>query len=65
MRVCGRLLHKSTHEAAAQFILQPQYNTDNPQNICEGVITNAFQSCSKENSHTDVLWVCQCVVVVR
>ena len=31
----------------AQFILQPQH-TDNPQNICEGVITNALQSCSKE-----------------
>ena len=30
-----------------QFILQPQC-TDNPQNICEGVITNALQSCSKE-----------------
>jgi len=28
-------LHKATQEAAAQFILQPQY-TDNPQNICEG-----------------------------
>ena len=43
------LLHKATREAAAQFILQPQY-TDNPQNICEGVITNALQSCSKERS---------------
>jgi len=28
--------HKTTKEAAAQFILQPQY-TDNPQNICEGI----------------------------
>jgi len=27
-------LHKATQEAAAQFILQPQY-TDNPENICE------------------------------
>ena len=26
---------------------QPQY-TDNPQNICEGVFTNAIESCSKE-----------------
>ena len=34
-------------EASAQFLLQPQY-TDSPQNICEGVITNALQSCSKE-----------------
>ena len=29
-------LHKATVEAAAQFILQPQY-TDNPQNICNGI----------------------------
>jgi len=40
-------LLKETREAAAQFILQPQY-TDNPQNICEDLITNALQSCSKE-----------------
>ena len=33
--------------ATAQFIVQPQY-TNNPQNIYEGVITNALQSCSKE-----------------
>ena len=39
-------LHKATQEAAAQFILQPQY-TNNSQNICEMVITNALQSCSK------------------
>ena len=30
----------------ASFMLQPQY-TDNLQNICEGIITNALQSCSK------------------
>ena len=42
-----RILRKATREASAQFLLQPQY-TDNPQNICEGVITNALQSCSKE-----------------
>ena len=24
------------------------HNIANPQNICEGVVTNAFQSCSKE-----------------
>jgi len=29
-------VHKATQEAAAQFILQPQY-TDNPQNLCEGI----------------------------
>jgi len=40
-------LDKVTQEAAAQFILKPQY-TDNFQNICEGVLQNAFQSCSKE-----------------
>ena len=40
---------KVTREAAAQFILQPQY-TDNPLNICEGIITNALQICSKELS---------------
>ena len=38
---------KVTREAAGQFILQPQC-TDNPQNICEGVITNALQSYSKK-----------------
>ena len=43
------VLHKSMQGAAAQFILQPQY-ADNPQNICEGVITNALQSCSVRNS---------------
>ena len=32
-------------------ITQPQY-TDNPQNICEGIFTNALQSCC--NSLTDV-----------
>ena len=30
-------LTNTAQEAAAQFILQPQY-TDNPQNICGGVI---------------------------
>ena len=38
---------KLIQKEAAQFLLQPQY-TDSFQNICEGVITNAFQSCSKE-----------------
>ena len=38
-----------TQDAAAQFLLQPQY-TDNPQNICEWVITNALQSCSEDLS---------------
>jgi len=37
-------LDKVTQKAAAQFILQPQC-TDNFQNICERVITNALQSC--------------------
>ena len=37
----GRLIRQ---EAAAH--LWPQY-TDNPQNTCEGVTTNALQSCSK------------------
>ena len=36
-------LHKA--KAAARFTLQPQH-TDNPQNIYEGVITNALQNCS-------------------
>ena len=36
-------LLKATRGAAVQFTLQPQY-TDNPQNICEGVITNAPSS---------------------
>ena len=31
---------KQPREAAAQFILQPQY-TENPSDICGGVITNA------------------------
>ena len=31
------------------FIFQPQ-TTDNPQNICEVVTTNALHSCSKELS---------------
>ena len=48
---------KLTREAAGQFILQPQY-TDNPQNICDGVITNALPSCSKEPDEvTDVMRV--------
>ena len=48
-----------TQETAAQFLLynhntdnprlQPQY-TDNPQSMCEGFITNALQTCSKEFS---------------
>ena len=38
-------LHKATKEAAAQFILQPQFH-DNPQYICEWVIAIALQSCS-------------------
>ena len=55
----GRLLvedylHKATREASAQFLLQPQY-TDNPQNICEGVITNTLQICSKELSCKQVI----------
>ena len=37
----------ATQLAAGHFLLQPQY-TDNPQKICEGVTTNALQSCSKE-----------------
>jgi len=41
-------LDKATQEEAAQFILQPQYYTDNFQNICEGNITNALSSCGKE-----------------
>ena len=56
----GRLIVRSkvTREAPAQFILQLQY-TDNPQNICEGVVTNALQICSKEPDEgiTDVLRV--------
>ena len=39
--------HKAAPEADVQFTLQPQY-TGNPQNIYEGVITNAIQNCSKE-----------------
>ena len=35
--------------SVSRCILQPQY-TDNAQNICEGVITNALQSSSKELS---------------
>ena len=38
-----------TQDAAAHFLLQPQY-TNNPQNICEWVITNALQSCGKDLS---------------
>jgi len=38
-------LDKVTQEAAAQFILQPQY-TDNIQNIREGVITKELP-CSQ------------------
>jgi len=62
----GRLtVYKETWEVTAQFILHLQY-TDNPQNICEGIITNTLQSCSTKNflalnarsdSNTDVLRV--------
>ena len=56
-----------TRKPAVQLILQPQF-TDNPQNICEGVITNAVQSCSKElpclNGDSLAHEGCQCVVVV-
>ena len=51
MRYRRLILQKGTWEAAAQFILQTQYYTDNPQNICEEVIINALKSCSKELSH--------------
>ena len=52
------VLLKVTRKAAGQFILQPQY-TDNHQNICEGVIANALQSCSKDPDEgiTDVMRV--------
>ena len=38
---------REVEEEAAQFILQPQY-LNYSQNICEGVITNALESCSKK-----------------
>ena len=51
-------LQKATQETAAHAVhLQPQY-TNNPQNICEGVITNALQSLMQvPDSFTDVLRV--------
>ena len=36
-------MHKANREADAQFILQPQH-TDNPQNICDGLIKNVLQT---------------------
>ena len=41
-------LHKATQDEAAQFqvVLQPQY-TNNPQNICEWVTTNALKVAVK------------------
>ena len=43
---------------AGQFILLPQ-SSDNPQNISEGVVIGALQSCTKEPDEgiTDVLRV--------
>jgi len=35
-------LIKATQEVTSKFILQPKC-TNNPQNICEGVITNSLQ----------------------
>ena len=43
---CGRLKN-SERELPSSSYNHAQY-TDKPQNICEGVITNAIQSCSKE-----------------
>ena len=45
--VTGKVLKTNCRGAAGQSILQPQY-THNPQNLCEGVITNALQSYSNE-----------------